>query len=63
MKQVASSDLVSCLSYSFILKMEATCSFQMLGDFQGQHGVTFQKIEVLSVLLQIMFTRLPILQQ
>jgi hypothetical protein len=38
--------LVSCLAYSSTLKMEATCFSETSVDFQGLHGVIFQKIEL-----------------
>jgi hypothetical protein len=39
--------LISCLSYSSTLKMEAICSFETLADFNGLHGVIYQKTVIL----------------
>jgi hypothetical protein len=44
----ASFMLVSCLAYSSILKMLATCSSETSVDFQRTHGVISQKIELLT---------------
>jgi hypothetical protein len=38
--------LVSCLAYSSTLKMEATCSSEMLADFNGLYGVMSQKTDL-----------------
>jgi hypothetical protein len=38
--------LVSCLSYSWTLKMDATCSFETSVDFNGLHGSMSQKIKL-----------------
>jgi hypothetical protein len=39
--------LVCCLAYSSTLKMERNCSSETSIYFNGMHGVTFQKIELL----------------
>jgi hypothetical protein len=49
-RQLATSFiLVSCLSYSSILKMEVTCSSETWVDYSGLHGVMSQRTRLFHV--------------
>jgi hypothetical protein len=43
--------LVSYLVYSSTLKMEATCSSEILVEFNGIHSVVSQKMELFSIVV------------